>query len=155
MKRKSTVCSEILLSVRRRGGVCFRICSTCSRTCTPVCRQRPVTRYETTATQNNDIWAIVQSGSCTLHSAVLNWVQHSPGLRGVPAVFEPCGEHTPGRAAHALLQGTSKILLRLHQSETHALTRVTQAHGSLEGGWNYTFVFPGQRGCPRQSVLPG
>lgn len=45
----------------------------------------------------------------------------SAGLCRVPAVFQPCGEHTPGRAAHALLQGIlnmprdSTLKLHLHR----------------------------------------
>lgn len=35
------------------------------------------------------------------------------GLCGIPAVFQPRGEHPPGRAAHALLQGRGNRTLYL------------------------------------------
>lgn len=121
VKRNPTVSSEILLSARRYGGVCCRIWSTCSRTCTPVWRQGRVTRYETTATPHNHIWAKGEEllPYCPQDSSnlFLSGFKYSPlntfsaGLCGVPAVFQPRGEHTPGGAAHALLQGTSNIPL--------------------------------------------
>lgn len=81
------------------------------------------------------------------------------GLCGVPAVLQPRGEHPPGRAVYALLQG---ILNKAHFTKFHSdcplcspnikplpMNLLFQLISAL------LFMFPGGSGCSRQPVFPG
>lgn len=86
--------------------------------------------------------------SVTVFSSVKCFCLTRADLRGVPAVLQPRGEHPAGGAAHALLQGTG-----WGRSVSQVPSRAFLCTDT--SGFFFFETLAGQRGRPRQSVLPG